>query len=378
MENNRQYKYYAFISYNSKDTKWGKRLQRKLEGYKMPATLCSEHGWERKPIKPVFFAPADIGIGVLDEELKARLRASRNLIVICSPNSAKSKWVGEEIAYFHSLGRTANIHFFIVDGIPNSSDSATECFNPVVKELGIPEILGANIHEKNYRWPWMNRQRAYVQLVTTLLGVEFDSIWKRHKRLLVNKILLSATLFIAVLAVLFAVWTAGKPVDVEVRLDEVSVKNTGLPPLKDAVVTLELENEIKSDTLPALSSKCLFKNIPSRFVGERVRLKVAAKDFLPVDTFVELSGDLKIAVRRDPSVYGNVNFRLWNPVKEQFLPGVVLKVDGHETVTDAAGAVSLTIPLEMQKQYYIVETSLSGEQDTIFMPCGRGVVVEVE
>ena len=109
-----------------------------------------------------------------------------------------------------------------------------------------------------------------------------------------------------------------------------------------------------------------------------MRLKVAAKDFLPVDTFVELSGDLKIAVRRDPSVYGNVNFRLWNPVKEQFLPGVVLKVDGHETVTDAAGAVSLTIPLEMQKQYYIVETSLSGEQDTIFMPCGRGVVVEVE
>ncbi len=378
MENNRQYKYYAFISYNSKDTKWGKRLQRKLEGYKMPATLCSEHGWERKPIKPVFFAPADIGIGVLDEELKARLRASRNLIVICSPNSAKSKWVGEEIAYFHSLGRTANIHFFIVDGIPNSSDSATECFNPVVKELGIPEILGANIHEKNYRWPWMNRQRAYVQLVTTLLGVEFDSIWKRHKRLLVNKILLSATLFIAVLAALFAVWTAGKPVDVEVSLDEVSVKNTSLPPLKDAVVTLELENEIKSDTLPALSSKCLFKNIPSRFVGERVRLKVAANDFLPVDTFVELSGDLKVAVRRDPSVYGNVNFRLWNPVKEQFLPGVALKVDGRETVTDAAGAVSLTIPLEMQKPYYIVETSLSGAQDTIFMPCGRGVVVEVE
>ena len=42
-----QYKYFAFISYNSHDTSWGKRLQRKLEGYRMPATLCSEHGWER-------------------------------------------------------------------------------------------------------------------------------------------------------------------------------------------------------------------------------------------------------------------------------------------------------------------------------------------
>lgn len=44
-----EYKYFAFISYNSKDTEWGKRLQRKLEHYKMPATLCLEHGWERKP-----------------------------------------------------------------------------------------------------------------------------------------------------------------------------------------------------------------------------------------------------------------------------------------------------------------------------------------
>ena len=40
-----QFKYFAFISYNSKDTEWGKKVQKKLEGYKMPATLCSEHGW---------------------------------------------------------------------------------------------------------------------------------------------------------------------------------------------------------------------------------------------------------------------------------------------------------------------------------------------
>ena len=52
-----EFKYFAFISYNSRDTEWGKRLQRKLEHYRMPATLCSEHGWKRKPINPVFFAP---------------------------------------------------------------------------------------------------------------------------------------------------------------------------------------------------------------------------------------------------------------------------------------------------------------------------------
>lgn len=143
-----QFKYFAFISYSSKDTAWGKRLQRKLEHYRMPSTLCNERGWKRKPINPVFFAPTDIQPGGLTEELQERLRASRNLIVICSPHSAQSEWVGKEIESFHQLGRTKQIHFFIVDGTPHSGDKETECFNPIVETLGLPEILGANIHEK--------------------------------------------------------------------------------------------------------------------------------------------------------------------------------------------------------------------------------------
>lgn len=107
------YKYFAFISYSHHDTKWGKRIQRKLESYRMPTTLCSKYGWERKPINPIFFAPTDIQIGGLTAELQDRLRDSRHLIVVCSPHSAQSKWVGEEIEYFHKLGRSNNIHFFI-------------------------------------------------------------------------------------------------------------------------------------------------------------------------------------------------------------------------------------------------------------------------
>ena len=42
-----KYKYFAFISYSHHDTKWGKRIQRKLESYRMPTTLCSKYGWER-------------------------------------------------------------------------------------------------------------------------------------------------------------------------------------------------------------------------------------------------------------------------------------------------------------------------------------------
>lgn len=38
------FKYFAYICYN---TEWGKKEQKKLKHYRMPATLCSEHGWER-------------------------------------------------------------------------------------------------------------------------------------------------------------------------------------------------------------------------------------------------------------------------------------------------------------------------------------------
>ena len=200
----KQFKYFAFISYSSHDTAWGKRLQRKLEGYRMPAALCSEHGWKRKPIDPVFFAPYDIKPGGLTAELQDRLEASRHLIVLCSPHSARSEWVGREIAYFHSLGRTEHIHFFIIDGVPHSGDPRTECFHPVVRELGIPEILGANVHEKVFRWPWLNRERAYVQLITKLLGLEFDSLWRRHQRLLRQKM---AACTLGILAVLAAFWS---------------------------------------------------------------------------------------------------------------------------------------------------------------------------
>lgn len=180
------YKYFAYISYSSKDAEWGRRLQKRLEHYRLPSSLCKEHGWKRTPMDPVFLAPADIQPVVLGEELQERLRTSRNLIVISSPYSAQSEWVGKEIEFFYQLGRTEQIHFFIVEGTPHSGNPDTECFNPIVEMLGLPEILATNIHEKIYRWQWMNKEHAYVQLMSKLLGAKFDAIWQRHKQKLIS------------------------------------------------------------------------------------------------------------------------------------------------------------------------------------------------
>lgn len=365
-----QFKYFAFISYSSHDTKWGKRLHKKLESYSIPSTLCKKHGWKRKPLNPIFFAPYEIQPGTLSEELKDRLRESRHLIVICSPYSAQSYWVGLEIEFFHQLGRTKDIHFFIIDGVPNSGDKTTECFNNKIKELGIPEILGANIREKVYRWSWLNRERAYVQIVTKLLGVEFDSIWQRHKRMLWQKMTLWLMCLTAVLAALMGTWLANRPVDVEISLNETSAHNNNLPPLHDAVITLMLDNERKTDTLHTMGSTTTFTNIPANMIGKEVRVLFMCEDWCTTDTTLELNKNITLNISRDINAFGHVRFTLYD---SQVTPiaGKNINISGVKATSNAQGVVDAVIPFEKQNVIYKLTSSEVSLADTIIdAKCG--------
>lgn len=373
-----KYKYFAFISYSSKDYKWGKCVQRRLEGYRMPVTLCSEHGWKRKPINPVFFAPTDIQPGPLTEELKARLSDSKHLIVICSPNSAQSDWVGQEIEYFYKeLGRK-NIHFFIVDGTPHTGDKTTECFNPIVEKLGMPEILGANIHEQVSRWSWINKERAYVQLITKLLGVEFDSIWQRHRRMLIEKLLAWCLGIFVIFSAIMGVWFANQPVNVTVSLRETSMHNNDLPPLRNAIITLVLDNETKTDTLSSLDGKALFNNIPHSAIGKDVRIKVVCKEWLFVDTILILQENQIINIARNPETYGNVSFMLWSLKKEKGMGHVKVSIAGHTSESDAKGYVKMKIPLKDQSEKYEISCDLELENNIIMMPTTQSTALIVK
>lgn len=376
--NNVLFKNFAFISYNSKDIDWGKRLQRKLEYYRLPATLCSERGWERTPMNPIFFAPTDILPGDLTEEIKSRLRDSQHLIVICSPNSAQSEWVGREIEFFHSLGRTKNIHFFIVDGVPHSGDKNTECFNPIIGELGLPEFLGANIHEKIYRWPWMNKERAYVQLISKLLTVEFDTIWQRHKRLIIQKVIYWSIATLMVIASLFGVWIKNQPVDIKFQLKPSSKINDQLPPLRNAIIRVALDNETKVDTVASLSEGALLTNIPSKYIGQLVDVSFRCQDFLPIDTTLHLSQEIYLDINRNPEVYGKVHTQIYSPEQEAGVSGVVITIAGQELVSDSNGYISTFIPLEKQQEKYYITSSVPLQKDSICMPSGEDDVLLVK
>lgn len=370
MQTTGQFRFYAFVSYSSKDMKWGRLVQRRLEHYRIPAEVGCD--WTDKHMRPVFFAPTDIQPGALNDELKHRLEQSQHLIVIGSPNSAKSEWVGREIEFFHQLGRTDRIHYFIV-----SKGDPQACYHPILKTLGIPEILGANIHEHIYRWPWLNNERAFVQLISKLLGVEFDSVWRRHRRQMIRRSVLCALAVVAVIAAMVGVWIKNQPFDASVELKEVSAHNSELPPMRDAIVTIALDNEQKSDTLASISSTGVFKNIPSRFLGERVRVCVTAADWLPVDTTLTLTHHTTINLRRDPKVYGDISVSVWDPHTEHTVT-VPVSINGMALKPDADGKLRLTVPLEKQRTKYVVTTSLPLENDTVYMPRGDNDLLVVK
>jgi tetratricopeptide (TPR) repeat protein len=80
------YKYDAFISYNSADEEWATKLATRLEG---------EQWGDRKLI--VFYAPWDIKPGdSIPERLEHALPRSRKVCLIMSPESAQSEWVKVE------------------------------------------------------------------------------------------------------------------------------------------------------------------------------------------------------------------------------------------------------------------------------------------
>lgn len=373
------FKYYAFISYSHADFRWGKRLERKLAGFKMPATLCSERGWERKPINPIFFAPYDIQPGDLDEELKSRLRASRNLIVICSPDSAQSEWVGKEIRYFHELGRDKNIFFFIVKGEPHSQDPTKECFNPIINELSIPEILGANIHEKVYSLSYLNRQRAYVQLVSKLLGVEFDSIWQRHKRLMFWKWMGYLSLCVLFVLSTCLAWGMSKDTAITITSQEILPPNNQLSPLRDMIVSLYLDEETKTDTMLNVGDVVVFHHVPKRYLHKPIRIHISHAEFTPlfeeIDSTCLLQTNMSMSILRDTNEYGDINVKLISRSAKSALSHTLVTVNDDTLYTNEEGILNHHVVYAKQENGYRLYIPKYNYSDSIYMPSQENGII---
>lgn len=177
--------YWAFISYSSKDRRWGKWLHRKLENYPIPAEFQGHQIFDgaviEKNLRPVFRDRDELaGSSNLGAEILKALQASRFLVVLCSKNSAKSKWVNKEIEDFRALKKGNRILALILDGEPNSTNPKEECFPPALR-YPLEPIAG------DLRKEGDGKARGFLKILAGIAQVGFDDLYKRHERIQARK-----------------------------------------------------------------------------------------------------------------------------------------------------------------------------------------------
>jgi WD40 repeat protein len=215
-------KYWAFLSYSHTDAKWGDWLHKALETYRVPRRLIGKESRDGKipeRVFPIFRDREELPVSAdLSININEALEQSLYLIVVCSPRSAQSRWVGEEIKTFKRLGREDRILALIVDGEPNASDGKPgfkveeECFHELMRHRLAPdgtitaqqtEPIAADVREGKD-----GKTNAKLKLIAGLLGVNYDDLKQREQERRLrrtHKILAAAAVLIVAFA---ALWVA--------------------------------------------------------------------------------------------------------------------------------------------------------------------------
>ena len=390
------YKYFAFISFQSSDAREAVRLQHAIERYRLPAVLCRDKHTPRR-VRPLFCYLNDIHAGEeLMQELRMRMEQSRYLIVVCSPRAAQSAYVNSGIDYFVSLGRRDSIIPVIVDGVPYSGDRLTECFPEALRRhfpkhadpLQDHSILGINIHERGFGSVRATYNRAMLMIVARMLDLDFDGLLLRDRQRRLRLRLAGVGTAMMVVACILAVWHFSRSTQVQIRLSEQTTPNHNLPTLKDAELTLTFANEQKSALIAeplAADTGCMavVPNVPMRFVGRSVRVQLACRDCLPLDTLLPLARNMCLPLCRDEHVYGDLHFRLVAAGSGVDYSAIAIRIADTIVQPDVNGDIDCHLPLAEQQVAYPLQlvsdkyAGMSLQPDTIYPPCGTNDVIEI-
>lgn len=168
------YHFKAFVSYSHRDAKWGVWLHRAIENYRIPSHIGDSDTGGPRRLRPVFRDREELATSSdLGSSIREALQNSEYLVVVCSPNAARSRWVNEEIRAFIELGRAKRILCFAIDRLEDSLPPALADLEPLAADPR-PEADG--------------RRGAKLKLIAGLLNVRYDELARRddarrHRRL---------------------------------------------------------------------------------------------------------------------------------------------------------------------------------------------------
>ncbi len=188
------FRYWAFLSYSHHDKAIAKRLQKQLETYRVPKRLVGRetpHGVVPARVSPVFRDRDELHAGAdLKGSVQEALQRSRWLIVVCTPDAARSPWVNREIVEFKKLHGERRVLALIARGEPFASDmpgrEAEECFPPALRRAlnaeGVPDGEPLEPIAADMRKHGDGPHRAALKLLAGILGVPFDDLARRDQQ----------------------------------------------------------------------------------------------------------------------------------------------------------------------------------------------------
>ena len=184
--------YFAFLSYSHRDEALARWLHESLEKFRTPSSLIgllTEHGAVPRRLTPIF---RDVGelpaADDLGTEIRSALAASRFLVVLCSPDAAKSRWTNAEIELFKRVRPEGCVLAAIVAGEPFASDvpgrEHEECLPRALRyrydRRGRATAKRAEPLAADLRGGGEARRLGFLKLVAGMLGVGLDDLVQRH------------------------------------------------------------------------------------------------------------------------------------------------------------------------------------------------------
>ena len=207
------FRYRAFISYSHQDKSWAGWLHKALETYAIPKRLIGQTtaaGLIPKRLAPIFRDRDELASATdLGRKVNEALAQSANLIVICTPRSANSHWVNEEVLAFKRLGRSENIFCLIADGEPNATvlpgRETEECF---AQALRFTVDADGKLTDRptepiaaDARRGKDGKTNAKLKLIAGILDIGFDALKHRELQRRNRRMAALATLALIVMAV---------------------------------------------------------------------------------------------------------------------------------------------------------------------------------
>ena len=172
----------AFISYSRRDVKFARWLERALERYRPPRAFASKR-------LDVFRDVQDLVGNELSDAIATALRRSAALLVICSPSSRESHWVGREIDAFVEQNGPSRILPVLFCGRPNHEVTAESGGQDAAFHEALYRHLQEPLAADFRRFPgerWIggrDRQReAKYQVLAFLLNATKEALLRRQRQ----------------------------------------------------------------------------------------------------------------------------------------------------------------------------------------------------